>query len=137
MKKVLAAGGIVINQDKELLMIFRRLLWDLPKGHLDKGETLEGCAIHEVQEETGLKNLQLKGFVGKTEHIYYERKFREEAIKETHWFEMLGDKNEQLIPLEKESIERAEWVPKSKLKKYLFNTFENVEEIIKKSSIYN
>lgn len=136
MQKVLAAGGIVINQDRALLMIYRRFLWDLPKGHLDKGESLEHCAIREVQEETGLKNLQVKNFIGKTEHIYYERLFKEEAIKETHWFEMLGDKNETLVPLEKESIERVEWVAVNNLKKYLANSYENIEVIIKMSSLF-
>ena len=54
-----AAGGLVNNEKDEILMIFRRGKWDLPKGKLDKGETLEECAVREVEEETGLKKLQL------------------------------------------------------------------------------
>src|ERR1700704_2258892 len=54
---VQAAGGLVINEKNEILMIFRRGSWDLPKGKLDNGEKLEECAIREVKEETGLNNV--------------------------------------------------------------------------------
>ena len=43
----------------KLLMIFRRGKWDLPKGKLDKGETFERCAVREIEEETGFRNLKL------------------------------------------------------------------------------
>ena len=32
-----------------------RLLWSLPKGHLEDGETAEDAAIREVEEETGIR----------------------------------------------------------------------------------
>src|SRR5439155_18933695 len=48
-----AAGGFV-HTDEQLLLIFRRGKWDLPKGKLDEGETLEACAVREIQEETGV-----------------------------------------------------------------------------------
>ena len=54
-----AAGGVVTNDREELLLIFRRGKWDLPKGKLDPGETLEACALRETSEETGLQHLQL------------------------------------------------------------------------------
>ena len=40
-KKIIAAGGLVFNDNNELLMIFRRGKWDLPKGKLDEYETIE------------------------------------------------------------------------------------------------
>jgi len=69
---VQAAGGLVINKNKEVLMIFRRGKWDLPKGKLDKGETLEECAVREVEEETGLKNISLHKHLLTTFHTYHE-----------------------------------------------------------------
>jgi 8-oxo-dGTP pyrophosphatase MutT (NUDIX family) len=56
MKKMIikAGGGIVVNEQNEVLLIYRRGKWDLPKGKLDDGETIEECALREVKEETGL-----------------------------------------------------------------------------------
>src|SRR5260221_13510882 len=47
---VKAAGGLVQNENNQIMMIFRRGKWDLPKGKLDKEETLEQCAVREVEE---------------------------------------------------------------------------------------
>lgn len=137
MKRVLAAGGVVINQSNELLMIFRRIIWDLPKGHLEKKETMEQCALREVKEETGLQSLELVRFLGISEHVYFDNKINEEAIKETHWYEMKGDKNEPLQPLESESIERVLWVKSGLVMRYLQYSFDNLKPIIQKSSLFS
>jgi 8-oxo-dGTP pyrophosphatase MutT (NUDIX family) len=60
-----AAGGLVLNERGNLLMIFRRGKWDLPKGKRDAGESIETCAVREVEEETGLVGVQLLKPVGK------------------------------------------------------------------------
>jgi len=59
-----SAGGLVIDQSgtKGLLIGRRdlkdatgtRMLWSLPKGHIEAGETPEMAAIREVAEETGI-----------------------------------------------------------------------------------
>ena len=56
---VKAAGGLVINDHHEWLLIFRLGKWDLPKGKMDKKESFEECAIRETEEETGLINIKL------------------------------------------------------------------------------
>ena len=43
-----AGGGAVFNENKELLCIYRRGVWDLPKGKLDAGEVIPECAVREV-----------------------------------------------------------------------------------------
>ena len=55
-----AAGGIVQNDQKQMLFIYRLNKWDLPKGKVEKGENFEQAAIREVEEETGVNTLQLK-----------------------------------------------------------------------------
>jgi hypothetical protein len=55
-----AAGGIVQNEKKELLFIFRRGKWDLPKGKMENNENALQCAEREIEEETGAKELRLK-----------------------------------------------------------------------------
>ena len=55
-----SAGGVVINTDRtKVALIGRldrrgRLLWSLPKGHIEEGETPEQTAVREVAEETGI-----------------------------------------------------------------------------------
>jgi 8-oxo-dGTP pyrophosphatase MutT (NUDIX family) len=57
-----SAGGIVLDRrgaDASVALIGRidrrgRLLWSLPKGHLEEGESPEAAAVREVAEETGI-----------------------------------------------------------------------------------
>ncbi len=125
---VQAAGGLVQNDSGDILMIFRRGKWDLPKGKLDDGETLKECAIREVQEETGLKNLVLKRHLLTTYHTYYES--GEHILKESYWYLMHADKQESLVPQTEEDILQIEWVPASALHGKLENTFPSVMDVI-------
>ena len=132
MEKIVAAGGLVINKDKELLMIFRRGKWDLPKGKLDEGETIDECAVREVKEETGLKKLRIKKFLGVTYHEYFDQYIKEEVRKETHWFEMRAKRKQKLIPAYDEDILKIEWVTIRKVPEKLTNSYPNIVEIIGK-----
>ena len=51
-----------------MLLIFRRGVWDLPKGKRDAGETIEACALREVREEIGVGELRLARELGTTVH---------------------------------------------------------------------
>ena len=66
----IAAGGKVINSKKETLFIYRYDKWDLPKGKLEKGESIEECAIREVEEECGITNLNIEKKLATTHHIF-------------------------------------------------------------------
>ena len=65
---VVSAGGVVVRTDgnrKEIVLCGRRrpLIWSLPKGTPDCGETREETAVREVVEETGLQ-VRVDGFIG-------------------------------------------------------------------------
>jgi 8-oxo-dGTP pyrophosphatase MutT (NUDIX family) len=110
-KKVIeAAGGLVFNEKKELLMIFRRGFWDLPKGKVDEGETLEQCAVREVQEETGLHNIKLIEFLTTTYHTYTLN--NQSILKPSHWYKMEHWGDETLIPQTEEDITAIKFVTK-------------------------
>jgi 8-oxo-dGTP pyrophosphatase MutT (NUDIX family) len=58
-----SAGGLVVDRTgptPQVAVIGRldrrgRLLWSLPKGHVEAGETAEDAAVREVEEETGIR----------------------------------------------------------------------------------
>ncbi len=123
-----AAGGLVTNEKDEILMIFRRGMWDLPKGKLDAGETLEDCAVREVKEETGLNNVQLIAPLIITYHTYHEgSKF---ILKESHWYRMRANGEQKLTPQTEEDIHDIKWVGKQELKTYMKKSFASVVDVL-------
>ena len=127
-EKIVAGGGIVENDEKKILFQFRRGKWDLPKGKLEENETIEACALREVEEETGLKDIRIGELVGITHHFYNEN--GKDIEKETHWFAMKISGAPTLVPQLEEDITELRWVGEEDLKDYLQNTFNNIVEII-------
>jgi 8-oxo-dGTP pyrophosphatase MutT (NUDIX family) len=130
---IIAAGGLVRNEADDLLMIYRRGKWDLPKGKLDEGETIEACAIREVKEETGLNEITLGKLIGITHHRYFDKWIMNDVIKETHWFEMKVKDHPVFIPQKEEDILEIRWVNKKDLPEYLQETYPNIIEIVRKA----
>jgi len=65
-----AAGGIVFNEANEILFIYRKQKWDLPKGKLDLQERTRDAAVREVEEECGIKVDECGDKLCKTWHVY-------------------------------------------------------------------
>ena len=127
-----AGGGLVKNKKGEFLLIFRRGKWDLPKGKLEKGESIAECAKREVQEETGLKKLEISKPLGITFHVYTQ--FGTHILKETHWYEMNANETEKLIPQTEEDITEIVWAKKSDFSKYTSNSYPAIVEILENIS---
>jgi len=124
---VKAAGGLVRNEKNELLVMFRRNKWDLPKGKLDPGESLEECALREVKEETGIQKLQLIKPLVVTYHTYDES--GKHILKETHWFAMKTKSNERLVPQTGEDITEVRWAHTDEIPKLLKNSFASMHDV--------
>ncbi|MCA9075104.1 MAG: NUDIX domain-containing protein [Planctomycetaceae bacterium] len=55
---VLKSCGVLIvrgNPIEEFLLMKHADRWDLPKGHVDPGESEKECALRELEEETGIQ----------------------------------------------------------------------------------
>ncbi|MFT3705450.1 MAG: NUDIX domain-containing protein [Agriterribacter sp.] len=128
-----AAGGLVQNEKKEVLMIYRRGKWDLPKGKVEKGEKLEDCAVREVEEETGLQKVQLKKFLVTTYHTYNE--FGKHILKESYWYTMKARSSEKMTPQTEEDIFEIEWVKPGAIPGKLQHTFPSIKDVIAAAGI--
>ncbi len=70
------SGGIVFRftedkKDIEILLIQdSKERWTIPKGHIEPGETAKMTARREIEEETGLRNVSILGWLGKIQFKY-------------------------------------------------------------------
>jgi len=130
LKVVVAGGGLVYNDSKEILFIHRNGRWDLPKGKIEKGEEIEACAIREVEEETGVIGLSITKELQTTYHVFKRNgKFR---LKETFWYEMHTSSTGELTPQKEEGIKKAKWLNFEKAQKALDKSYENIKMIFPK-----
>lgn len=139
LQSVTAAGGAIFrpgNKASEVLVIYRRSVWDLPKGKQEDQESVEECALREVSEEIGIKTSpKIVASLTKTYHEYE----RDEKLygKTTHWFAMkLSDSlNVDFHPQTEEGIEQVTWmaIPEAKKRvdyKNLVSVLESLEKHI-------
>ncbi|WP_131768948.1 NUDIX hydrolase [Candidatus Protofrankia californiensis] len=109
-----SAGGLVLDDHSEMAnaaLIARRdrngdLLWSLPKGHVEAGETAEQTAVREVAEETGVTGRVL-GRLGMIDFWFVTGRTR--VHKTVHHYLLLRTTGE-LSDVDVEVTEVA-WVP--------------------------
>lgn len=123
------AGGLIRNENGQILLIFRRGKWDLPKGKRDAGETLEQCAIREVFEETQLRNVTIEKPLVTTYHSYEEN--GKHILKENYWYKMNSSGVQTLQPQTEEDITEAKWVGAEEIPKYSPKAFPSIRDVFK------
>ncbi|MEM8508939.1 MAG: NUDIX domain-containing protein [Bacteroidota bacterium] len=131
---VVAAGGLVKNKKGKILFIFREGKWDLPKGKLDKGESIEAAAIREVEEETGVAQLEVKRYLQTTYHIF--RRSGQYRLKKVYWFEMYTAYDGKLIAQEDEGITAVKWKGPKKVEKALKNSYKNIRILFEENLVF-
>lgn len=116
-KHITACGGVlyrnnesvgVMSDNLEVLLIFRRGFWDIPKGKLDPGESVPACAVREVSEEIGIPTPSIVRFLTLTSHLYEEKSVT--VLKTTWWYAMVTGAT-SFTPQKSEGIQKMEWVP--------------------------
>ena len=122
-----AGGGVVSNSRKEILFIYRMKKWDLPKGKLEKGESIKDCAVREVQEETKV-NVKCGEKILSTWHTYTKNK--KFILKKTTWFNMNSVDDSKMKPQKKEKIEKVEWMKKSSIDHILLNSYKTLNYLM-------
>ncbi|MBI1183655.1 NUDIX domain-containing protein [bacterium] len=127
-KEVKAAGGLVVNNRGEILLIKRRGVWDLPKGKVEKGEFLRQAAVREVKEECGVSKLKINSPIKPTFHIYEQDDTL--ILKTTYWYLMECADPQNVKPQTEEDIEEVLWVNRRELQPYLQNSFSNIKILL-------
>jgi len=124
-----AAGGLVYNQKDELLFIHRFGKWDLPKGHIEKGEGKKEAAIREVEEECGISGLEITNKLPTTYHMF-ERN-GQMILKITYWYQMFSEDDGLLVPQEEEGIDQVCFKTKEQQEEALTNSYKNIVLLVK------
>jgi 8-oxo-dGTP pyrophosphatase MutT (NUDIX family) len=127
MTPIQAGGGFVVNEEGEVLFIFRRGRWDLPKGKLDEGETIEDCALREVEEETGLKQLSPGRLLLTTYHTYHQD--GQHMLKASWWY-LMHTSRQDLKPQTEEDIEKCEWVKPDAIPALMDLTHGSIRDVV-------
>lgn len=129
-KWVEAAGGVATNVVGDLLMIHLRGRWDLPKGHVESGESSRVAALREVEEETGIR----AEAVGDeplvcTYHTY--NTYGAWELKRTTWWAMHSIGGE-LKAQSEEGISSAEWCERTTLHERLKTTYPTIKRLVER-----
>mgnify|MGYP000868832162 CR=1 FL=1 len=127
-KLILAAGGLVFNNENKLLTIFRNGVWDLPKGKVEKGEQIREAAKREVEEETGcIINSQNEMPTAHVYHVYQLKK--KLVLKTTTWYKMSSNPS-KLLPQREEGITEVRWMSQSEIENiFNVNTYPSIKKI--------
>jgi 8-oxo-dGTP pyrophosphatase MutT (NUDIX family) len=110
LEMITAGGGVLFrtrNNRKELLLIKRNGVWDLPKGKLESNESVEDCAAREVGEETGITRPSVISHLCDTYHGYIEN--GKQIGKTTHWYSMVSEGDHDMKPQYDEGITELIW----------------------------
>ncbi len=131
-KKVTAAGGVVVNDNGEVLFIYRRGVWDLPKGKQDAEEDIAKCALREVEEETSINEVEIiDNSPYTTQHIY--NTYGQWELKDTYWFLMRG--NGEINNIEssfqiEEEIDECRWVAIDDIDEIISDSYPTIKSVI-------
>ena len=122
-----AAGGVVRDDEGRALMIYRNNRWDLPKGHLEPGESLDRCAVREVAEETGIE-ASTDGAAELCATLHCYNLYGKWEMKRTHWYAMryVGGAAK---PQSEEGIARAEWLSGEELKNAVRQSYPTIRQV--------
>jgi bis(5'-nucleosidyl)-tetraphosphatase len=133
-----SAGAVIFREEdgKRLFLLLsypssehraNKDYWDLPKGHIEKGESENDAAKREVKEETGLENIVI--IPGFKETIKYFFRWEDKDILKFVTFYLAKTQTKEV----KISDEHTgfDWLPHQEALKRL--SFKNAKEIIKKA----
>jgi 8-oxo-dGTP pyrophosphatase MutT (NUDIX family) len=132
--KEISAGGVVYRNSGGKLEI--QMIQDrygkitLPKGKIERGETIEQTALREIREETGMVG-RIRGALT-TVRYQYELPEAGKVDKEVHYFLVEAIDGEQKA--QEEEIRGVEWLsPEEAWKHQLASGYSNNDEVLEQA----
>jgi 8-oxo-dGTP pyrophosphatase MutT (NUDIX family) len=126
-QKIETAGGLV-RRKNEFLFIERNGLWDLPKGKVEKNETIEQAAVREIEEECGIEHPMINQLLGYTFHTYEYKGIP--VLKKNWWFVLNYSGSKKVTPQTEEGISQVVWLKKKQWGKVLENTYPSIVQVL-------
>ena len=132
-----SAGGIVYRvaaanggAPEPLFLLIRDSYqnWGFPKGHLERGEMPEAAALREVEEETGLKGLTLRGPI---ETIDWYFRFRGRLVHKICYFYLMETDQSETSPQREEGITACRWSPFAEAHEVI--SYANAREVLRRA----
>jgi 8-oxo-dGTP pyrophosphatase MutT (NUDIX family) len=131
-----SAGAVIFRREKGkiyyLLLHYEAGHWGFPKGHIEKGETIEETARREIEEETGIREINF--ITGFREWIKYFYKSKKGNVMKIVTY-LLAETKQKEVKISWEHIGfKWLWLPYKDALKQL--TFKNSKEILKKAHYF-
>jgi 8-oxo-dGTP pyrophosphatase MutT (NUDIX family) len=109
-KKEFSAGGVVVKRKKgsfQVLLVKDSYgKWTWPKGHIEPAETAEDAALREIEEETGLRQLQIVEKLGRQNYFY---RLSGDLIFKTVYLFLLEATGDEQLQIQASEIQDARW----------------------------
>jgi 8-oxo-dGTP pyrophosphatase MutT (NUDIX family) len=127
-----SAGGVVfridVGQPMYLLIRDSYNNWGFPKGHIEAGEQPEAAAVREVQEETGLADLSIRGRIDTIDWFF---RFRGQLIHEVCHFYLMETSNATTSPQRAEGITACRWTRFEEAQSLI--SYANARELLRRA----
>ena len=123
MAKVKSCGYLIVreNPNRSFLLMRHPNRWDLPKGHVDPGESNRQCALRELEEETGITadDIEIdKSFKFKQKYkVNYKRDNGKKKQKILVIYLARLVRDVKIIPTEHDGYEWFDWNPPHSIQK--------------------
>jgi 8-oxo-dGTP pyrophosphatase MutT (NUDIX family) len=131
-KEETSAGGVVVRVDngRPFFLLIRDSYknWGFPKGHLEPGETPGAAALREVNEETGLDDLQLRGEISTIDWYF---RFRGRLVHKVCHFFLMETATAITSPQRDEGITACRWEEFDRAAELI--SYENARAVLRRA----
>jgi 8-oxo-dGTP pyrophosphatase MutT (NUDIX family) len=125
-----SCGFLLVNYDSVLLLQYPQGHWSFPKGHIEAGEDHHETASRELQEETGIRRIEIDGgWSSKTEYTFSRKGTL--VPKQVFWY--IASTDELAVNLSHEHLNYL-WLDFDEAEGQL--TFDQEKEILRQARAY-